>query len=268
MSPLKTAGEILETVVEDGREELGRASAGLAFSGLAAGLNISFGATALAVVGAATGSIGLLAMLFYPIGFLIVILGRSQLFTENTITPVTVVLTQLSNIPNMLRLWVVVFIFNVLGAIIFAATVVYADLLGPTALKLLLDEVAIKLDYGFWNTFLKAVFGGWLVALIAWLVAAVKDTISQIFFVYALALLIPVGGLTHCIAGSTEVLISTFAGEATFVEYLGLFLLPTTLGNIVGGIVLVTLLNYGQVAGSEKKTPLSEYTDEDKQEDY
>jgi formate/nitrite transporter FocA (FNT family) len=127
VSPLKTAGEILETVVEDGREELGRASAGLAFSGLAAGLNISFGATALAVVGAATGSIGLLAMLFYPIGFLIVILGRSQLFTENTITPVTVVLTQLSNIPNMLRLWIVVFAFNVLGAIIFAATVGYCS---------------------------------------------------------------------------------------------------------------------------------------------
>ncbi len=79
MGASKTAGEILEAVVEDGREELGRASAGLAFSGLAAGLNISFSALALTVVGSMTGGIGPLAMLAYPIGFLIVTLGRAQL---------------------------------------------------------------------------------------------------------------------------------------------------------------------------------------------
>ncbi len=72
-------------------------------------------------------------------------------------------------------------------------------------------------------------------ALMAWLVADSQDTISQIFFVYILAFLIPVGGLTHCIAGPTEVLVGVFTGEATFFEYLGLFLVPTTLGNIVGG---------------------------------
>lgn len=61
--------------------------------------------------------------------------------------------------------------------------------------------------------FLKAIFGGWLVALIAWLVAASQDTISQAFFVFSLAFLIPAAGLTHCIAGSTEFLISVFSGE-------------------------------------------------------
>ena len=91
MADAKSAGEILETVVENGREELERASAGLVLSGFAAGLNISFSAVALVVVGAKTGGIGLLAMLAYPIGFLIVILGRAQLCTESTVTPVTVV---------------------------------------------------------------------------------------------------------------------------------------------------------------------------------
>ena len=112
----KSAGEILEAVVEDGREELDRASVGLAFSGFAAGLNISFSAVAVAVVGALTGGIGLAAWLVYPLGFLIVILGRAQLFTANTVTPVTVALTDLGTIPNMLRLWVVVLIANLLGA--------------------------------------------------------------------------------------------------------------------------------------------------------
>ena len=122
------------------------------------------------------------------------------------------------------------------------------------------------MDHGFWETTLKAVFGGWLVALMAWMVAASRDTISQAFFIYVLAFLIPAGGLIHCIAGSSEVLISVFAGEVPFMEYLASFLLPATLGNAVGGVFLVALLNYGQVAGSDKKTSMAGYT-EDQQED-
>src|SRR5215217_3082494 len=97
------------------------------------------------------------------------------------------------------------------------------------------------------------------------LVAASQDIVYQIFFVYILAFLIPVGGLTHCIAGSTEVLVGVFAGEATFFEYLGLFLVSTTLGNTIGGLVRVALLNYGQVAGSEKAST-AEYTGQDPRE--
>ncbi len=267
MGATKTAGEILEAVVEDGQSELDRASAGLALSGLAAGLNVSFGAVALAAVGAMTGGVGITAMLFYPVGFLIVILGRSQLYTENTITPVTVVLTKLSNIPNLLRLWAVIFVANVIGATLFAAALFYGEVLPPPALDILLEEAARKVDPGFWTTTLKAVFGGWVVALIAWLVAASRDTITQAFFIFVLAFLIPAADLTHCIAGSSEVLMGVFSGEVSLPEYLGAFLLPTTLGNTAGGLFLVALLNYSQVAGSRPgaKTSLSGYTAEDGQ---
>jgi formate/nitrite transporter FocA (FNT family) len=261
MADSKSAGQILEAVVKDGREELDRASLGLAFSGFAAGLNISFSAVALAVVGALTGGVGLAAYLVYPLGFLIVILGRAQLFTENTVTPVTVALTDLRAVPNMLRLWTVVFVANVLGAMLFSAVIVYGHVLEPAALQILFEEVSHKAHYGFGSVLLKAVFGGWLVALIAWLVAASQDTISQVFFVFSLTFLIPAAGLTHCIAGSSEFLISVFSGEEGWATYLGGFLLPTTLGNIVGGVVLVTLLNYGQVMGSRAKTALSGVTD-------
>lgn len=131
MGDLKKPGEILEAVVDDGNDELGRASVGLGFSGLAAGLNISFSAVALGVVGALTGGVGLAAALLYPIGFLIVILGRSQLYTENTVTPVAVVLTNFGALPNMLRLWVVIFVANIIGSILFAVTVVYGEVLPP-----------------------------------------------------------------------------------------------------------------------------------------
>ena len=264
MSASKTAGEILEAVVEDGREELGRASAGLALSGFAAGLIISFSAVALAVVGAASGGVGLAAMLAYPVGFLLVTLGRAQLFTANTVTPVTVVLSRRSNVTNLFRLWGVVFASNLLGTAIFAATVVYGHLLQPGAMDVLFGEVSHKLEYGFLAVTLKGIFGGWLVALVVWMVAASKDTISQVFFVYLLVFLIPAAGFTHCIAGSAEVLMSVFSGKAGFGEYLGGFLVPTTLGNTIGGVLLVTLLNYGQVSGSKKKTSLSSYTDDER----
>lgn len=104
-----------------------------------------------------------------------------------------------------------------------------------------------------------------MVALMAWMVAASKDAIFQAFFIHALAFLIPASGLIHCIAGSSEVLMSIFAGEVPFIEYLVGFLIPATLGNAVGGVLLVALLNYSQVAGLDKKTSLAGYT-EDQQE--
>ncbi len=262
MAIIRKPDEILDTILEEGEGELQRGSTGLAFSGFAAGLNISFVTVALAYVGLITGGPGLASLLFYPIGFLLVVFGRAELFTTNTVTPVKVVLERLSTIPNMLRLWAVVFVFNVLGTVVFAATVVYGEALQPSALELVLGEVAPKLEYGFWITTLKAVLGGWLVALIPWLAASTRDTISQVIFVYLLVLLVAVGALPHCIAGSAEVLISVFAGQTSLSEYLGGFLLPATLGNALGGVFLVTLLNYGQVAGSEKRIPLvDKYTD-------
>lgn len=261
MADSKSAGEILETIIEDGREELERASLGLAFSGFAAGLNISFGMVALAIVASLTGGVGLAAYFAYPLGFLIVILGRAQLFTENTVTPVTVVLMGEKGIWNMLRFWAVVFVSNMVGTALFAAVLVYGQVLESGPFELLLGYAGEKLGYGWWTTFLKAIFGGWVVAIAAWLVAASRDTISRVFFVFSLAALIPAAGLTHCIAGSSEFLMSVFSGEETWGEYLGGFLLPTTLGNTVGGVILVALLNYGQVMGSRAKTALSGITD-------
>ncbi|HZY65736.1 MAG: formate/nitrite transporter family protein [Actinomycetota bacterium] len=253
MASSKSAGEILETVVEDGQQELERANVGLAFSGFVAGLNISFSGIALVVVGALTGGIGFAAYAAYPIGFLIVILGRAQLFTENTVTPVVVVLSRPNRLLTMLRLWGVVLLFNILGAAIFAAAVVYGKVLEPAAFELLLEEVSKKMEYGFWATTIKGVFGGWLVALVVWMVAASRDTISQALIIYLLIMLIPATGLAHCVAGSSEILMSVFAGETAPLDYLGDFLVPATLGNGLGGFFLVTLLNYGQVIGSQSK---------------
>src|ERR671920_204024 len=203
-----TAGEILDEALEDGREELARGSAGLALSGLGAGLTVSFSAVALGVVGALSGGVGLLAFAAYPIGFIFVMLSRQQLFTTNTVTPVFVVMDEdRSQLSNMLRMWGILFVSNVLGALV--------------------------------------------VAFVVWLVASAQDTTSQLLLIWAPVFLIPATGLVHCIAGSSEVMVSVFGGETPWGEFLVGFLLPATLGNTVGGLVLVTLLNYGQTRGSE-----------------
>src|SRR5215212_11895884 len=131
MPAMKSPAEILESVIEDGRKELRRGGTGLAFSGLGAGLNISFSVIALAVIGSLTGGVGLAAIAAYPIGFLIVVLGRAELYTENTVTPVSVTLTDHSQLLNMLRLWALVFVFNVIGVIAFSFVIYYGAVLSP-----------------------------------------------------------------------------------------------------------------------------------------
>ena len=250
-----TTGEILDETLQDGREELARGSAGLALSGLGAGLNVSFSAVALGVVGALSGGVGLLAFAAYPIGFIFVMLSRQQLFTTNTVTPVVVVLDEdRSQLWNMLRMWGILFVTNVLGALVFAFAVTHTEILPASALNVLLEEAAHKMENGFLALLVKGVIGGWLVAFVVWLVASARDTTSQLLLIWGPVFLIPATGLVHCIAGSSELMISVFGGETSWGEFLVGFLLPATLGNAIGGVILVTLLNYGQTIGSEADT--------------
>lgn len=266
MAETKTAKEIYATVEEEGRDNLSRASIGLAFSGFGAGLNISFGALAMFSVAGLTGGVGLAAIAVYPLGFLMVVLGRSQLFTETTVAPVTVVLTNGRRNPrcivNTLRLWVVVLASNLLGALVSAAAISYTRVLDAGAFELLLHEVVGKMDIDALSTTLYGVYGGWVVALMAWLVAASHDTIGKAFVIWATAIIIPAGGLPHSIAGSAEVLIGVLANEVRFFEYLTSFLFPTVLGNTIGGVFFVSLLNYAQIVGSRKKTKLAHISDD------
>jgi formate/nitrite transporter FocA (FNT family) len=199
-----------------------------------------------------SGGVGLLAYAAYPIGFIFVMLSRQQLFTTNTVTPVFVVMDEdRSQLANMFRMWGILFVSNILGAVVFAFVVTHAEILPASALNVLLEEAAHKMENGFWALTVKGVVGGWLVAFVVWLVASAQDTTSQLFLIWAPVFLIPATGLVHCIAGSSEVMIGVFGGETSLGEFLVGFLLPATLGNAVGGVVLVTLLNYGQTIGSE-----------------
>lgn len=248
-----TAAQIFAVAARTGEDELKRSTAGLGLSGLAAGLGMGLtglgSATVLEFVGADAPAAHLLASLLYPLGFIVVIVGRAQLFTENTLFPVILVLERHRHVRNTLRLWGVVFVTNILGAALFAALAMRTPALSPTLRDALaaLGEHTTRGDFGqvFWS----GIIGGWIIALMAWLVSAARFTMGQVILVYLMTFVVGAAGLAHCIAGSGEALSAVMVGQVSLGAYL-LWLLAATLGNTVGGVFMVSLLNYGQVFGT------------------
>ena len=244
-----TAPEIFHNVIEDARAELKRSPKKLAFSGLAGGLTLGLTGLAVASIRALLGRGGwqdLISYLAYPIGFIAVIIGRAQLFTENTLYPVILVLDERRYLLETLRLWGVVFASNILGATLFALLAIKSGALLPGIASQLVDLGMEALQGSAAHIFWSGVIGGWLIALVAWVVTASQWTIGQMAMVWVLTFVVGVGKFSHCVVTSGEIISAVLAGSATAGEYLRWLLLATS-GNVLGGVVIVSVLNYGQV---------------------
>jgi formate/nitrite transporter FocA (FNT family) len=247
-----SALEIHENIRAPAVEELERPASSLFFSSLAAGMLIGFSflGSAFASQHAPEQYREPLVALAYPLGFLFVIMGRSELFTENTLEPVIPLLHKRDarTLRQMLRMWGILIVGNLLGAFIFAW------ILGRTSavdasLHPSLQEVASKaLEGGFGMVFYTAIFGGWLIALLAWLLASTADTSAQIALIWLTTAPISAFHFRHSIAGSVEVFYKAVTVTAGWGEVFGGFVVPALLGNAVGGVVMVALFNYAQVA--------------------
>jgi formate/nitrite transporter FocA (FNT family) len=244
-----TASEIFDAATENARSELRRPLLGLAFSGLAGGITLGLTGIAVASVRATLGDGGwqeLVAYLVYPIGFIAVIIGRQQLFTENTLYPVVLVLDERKHLLSTLRLWVVVFTSNIAGAVLFGALCTYTTALRPDIKTKLVEIGVVAAQGSLGHLFWSGVVGGWLIALVAWMVTASHWTIGQVVMIWLLTFVVGIGHFAHCVVTSCEILVSTLSGSVPPGTYLH-WLLAATLGNIVGGVGIVSVLNYGQV---------------------
>ena len=246
-----SAHEIFSAALSNARDELNRSSRALAFSGFAGGLTMGLTGLGVACVQATVGSTGwseLAAFVLYPIGFIAVIIGRCQLFTENTLYPVILVLDERNprHIRNMARLWGVVFTANVAGTISFAALAIASGALKQEIASSLVELGKAALSQPNSRVFFGGIIGGWLIALVAWVVTASHWTIGQVVMVWLLTFVVGIGHFAHCIATSGEILATVISGAASAGSYLH-WLLLATLGNIAGGVIIVSLLNYGQV---------------------
>lgn len=245
------AAVIHEAIRKEGEEQLGRPTSALVWSALAAGLSMGFSMVGLAAMraGMPDGAewTKLVASFGYAFGFLIVILGRQQLFTENTLTAMLPLLHHRSwrALRSMLRLWAIVFGCNVAGTLAFAfvahRTAVFEPELKEAFIELGRDVAA----FPWWTTFGKAVVAGWLIALLVWLqpLSGAARPFVIILITYLIALL----DLAHIIAGSVEVSYAAFAGAIPWSETVFGFMVPTLLGNVAGGVGLVALIHHAQI---------------------
>lgn len=241
--------EIFQRVVANAEEEFSRSTSLLFLSGLAAGLSMSLSLVAATTLEAAWNGPNARAIgtLLYPLGFLFVVLGRYQLFTENTLTPVTLVLTRLASIPRLLRIWAVVLTANIVGTGLAAWVLATTEVLSAEATEHAMAWGRHLLEFGTAELFWKGLFAGWLVATLVWLGHAIREAAGRILMLWLIVLTIGYGELAHCIVGACEVLFVVFNDGATMRDF-AVFFGPTVAGNTVGGVLLVAILNYSQIS--------------------
>jgi formate/nitrite transporter FocA (FNT family) len=245
------AALIHETIRAEGESELERPAKALSLSAFAAGLSMGFSLLVqgwfYAALPAGPARV-LVAPLGYTVGFLVVVLGRQQLFTENTLTPILPLLhhRDLKTAAGVMRLWAIVLAGNIAGTIVFAFAVAHSGIFEPPRMAAFMAIGHQTLSGSFAAVFVRAIFAGWLIALMVWLLPAVEG--ARILVIIVVTYVVALGRFSHVVAGSADAIFVVATGQAGWGDYVLRFFLPALLGNIVGGVALVAVLNYGQVA--------------------
>jgi formate-nitrite transporter family protein len=252
-----SANVVHEAIRHDGEEELNRPVSALAWSGFAAGLSMGFSFVAQALFRAHLPDQPwrpLIVNLGYPLGFLIVIIGRQQLFTENTLTAIIPLLARRNSttLVRVAELWAIVLAANLVGAHLFAWVVGNTPMFKPEVQAAMLSLARHAADVSFGAAVLRGIFAGWLIAMVVWMLAAI-DT-GRIMVIVILTYIVGLAGLTHIIAGAVEVLFLPMVGAKSWIAVAWGYMLPTLIGNSIGGVSLTAALNHAQVvAGMQGK---------------
>ncbi|MEO0852032.1 MAG: formate/nitrite transporter family protein [Cyanobacteria bacterium J06648_11] len=248
-APLQAA-MVYEIIQREGSGELSRGASALWWSGVAAGLAIGFSVIAEALLAAHLPDAPwkpLVDNLGYSVGFLIVILARQQLFTENTLTAVLPVIKrkQWNWVLALLRLWGIVLAANLFGCLLFALFIAFSGVLQPDVSDQVTKIGLHLMANSPSEMFIRGIAAGWLIAALVWILPSSEG--SEFLVITLMTYLIALGDFTHVIAGSVEAFYLLLIGEIDLVQTFLHFLLPTLLGNIFGGTVLFGVLSYAQV---------------------
>ena len=240
-----------EIIRTEGHEELRRTTGALALSAFAAGLTMGFSLIVPGVLKAHLPEAPwaeLVTSFGYAVGFLIVVLGRQQLFTENTVTPILPLLSQRTGamLWSVARLWAIVLAANIVATFIIATALAQTDAFRPEVREAFAAISHHTVESPFTTTLIKAVFAGWLIALMVWILPATGSAAA--FVIILMTALVSMCGLAHIIAGSVDAFYLVATGAIGMEAYLVKFFAPTLIGNVFGGVTLVAALNYGQVA--------------------
>ncbi len=242
---------IFEAIRREGEHELSRPASALWWSGVSAGLAIStsvlckgFLASILPHEDWAAG----VSNLGYALGFLIVILGRMQLFTENTITPILPLFLAptRANFAKTARLWGIVFVANLVGCFVAALVLVHGHILPEARFE---GIVSISRHYAEATPFQHFAWGipaGFLIAALVWILPRMESA-GEVLMIVIITYAIGLGGMSHVVAGSTELFVLVALGELGLGAAVLGGILPAFAGNVLGGTGIFTALTYAQV---------------------
>ena len=244
------AAVVYEIIRLEGEAELVRKFGALWWSALAAGISIGFSVLSQALLEARLHGLpgaSVIPDLGYCVGFLIVILARQQLFTENTLTAVLPIMVHKNwnGILDVLRLWGIVLAGNLVGCFFFAAFLAYSGAFGQETQSAITEIGRHLMANTPTEMFVKGVMAGWLIAALVWMLPSAEST--EIFIITLITYIIALGDFTHIVAGSVEAIYMSLIGEVGFWSMAGGFFIPTLLGNVAGGTVLFAVISYAQV---------------------
>jgi formate/nitrite transporter FocA (FNT family) len=247
LSPLT----LYSIVLREGEDELQRPKISLWWSGVAAGVGISTSVLVEGIIRSNLGSdhpyLTLIESLGYTFGFVLVILCRLQLFTENTITVVLPVLAEptRNRFYRTARLWGIVLAANLCGTFVTAAIAVHGGILTVDTLAAILEISHHLATLTPAETFLLGIPSGFFIAAMVWMLPSAKG--SEVLVIVMFTWLIAAGGFTHVIAGSNEIFALVLNGDMNMFTALIYHISPVLIGNILGGTGLFAMLAYGQV---------------------
>ncbi|WP_460273315.1 formate/nitrite transporter family protein [Celeribacter sp. ULVN23_4] len=241
---------VFEVIRREGAEELQRPNSSLAMSAMIAGLAIGFSVLGKALFHAYLPDASwrpLVENLGYAIGFVIVIMGKMQLFTENTITAVVPVLTRPTPrvFTRLMQLWGIVLLFNLAGSAAFAMAVYHIRFTEPEVYDALITISEHGVEGGFWQTLFLGIGAGWLVACLVWMMPNAGS--AKLFLIVLVTWLIALAGFSHVIAGTSEAVLLMLTDHIEVAEGVFGFMLPALIGNIIGGTLIFTGLIWAQI---------------------
>ncbi|MGO4820891.1 MULTISPECIES: formate/nitrite transporter family protein [unclassified Flavobacterium] len=243
--------DILSRVIHEGEQVFKIKNKAITLSAIIAGLEIGFSYFLICTLyyllegTLAENTIFKLFSVVYPVGFILVILGKSALFTEQTSVLTLPVLNGQRSIGELLRIWGLVILGNVVGGILFT---LFISVLAPH-LNLFTQDTMVKIGthvvhHDAWVLFISAIVAGWLMGLLNWLLNSAKSSLTRIFIIFMITSVIGFGGFHHSIVGNIEVFAAyLFSDAVTLFDYLW-FLLLALLGNGIGGAIVVGLFKY------------------------
>jgi formate-nitrite transporter family protein len=260
-APLTPAGSILEAEVDQAVGELKRPMHGIVMSGLIAGFGVGVTVLAIALVmtlGADVLSDPVLRLLIgnaYAIGFIIVIMANTDLFTEYTTIALLPVLTGRAPIREVVRLWGLIYVANLVGGFLFAWLLVS---IGPSleiARTEVFSEIGMRVaGRAWWVILLSALLAGWLMGLLSWLIASSKQTIAQIVFCWLIAMTIGLGDLPHAVVGAIEMFAALLIDGPLGPGLAVYFLVWTLAGNIIGSGIFACVIRYSVLIRGDGST--------------